>query len=327
MGGIGKTTLAEAVYNEVFTTFESCYFLQNVREKIEKQGKEFARNEVLSVLLKDKEIHINTPSIGYPYRERLNNLRVIVVLDDVYDSEQVDRMGVKHFGDGSKIILTSRNRQVLMNGEVNKIHLSYKFVRYAQGSPLALKILGGKLLYSKSREEWESEVDRLTRYVEPKISDILKSSFDGLDKLEKNIFLDIACFSKGDSKEDVEEILNCTYINLYVSPFSWEWISKPPVNGVGIASLPNELRYVAWECYPFKSLSPNFNPKNLVVLKLTRSDIEQLWNEDDFQPPVDKDNDTTKSYDNARKTTYMSQEIVVTIRMVKAPVPFPTHNL
>ncbi|XP_039038951.1 disease resistance-like protein DSC1 [Hibiscus syriacus] len=140
MGGIGKTTLADVVYKEVSNTFESCYFLQNVREKIEKKGKESVRNEFISILLKDKEIRIDTPSIGYPYRERLNNIRVIVVLDDVKDPEQVDWMGVKHFGDGSKIILTARDRQ--LNPSVDFLHLSYEFVRLAHGSPLALKDFG-----------------------------------------------------------------------------------------------------------------------------------------------------------------------------------------
>ncbi|XP_039038936.1 disease resistance protein RUN1-like [Hibiscus syriacus] len=236
MGGIGKTTLAEVVYMEVRNTFESCCFLQDVREKIEKKGKESVRNEFLSILLKEKEIRIDTPFI----RERLNNIRVIVVLDDVNDPEQVDRMGVKDFGDGSKIILTSRDRQVLKNGGATQIHkveelnpkyslqlfsitafkqlnpsvdflyLSYEFVWLAHGSPLALKILGAKL-YSKSIEEWKSEVEKVNRFDEPKISHILKSSFDGLGKLQKDIFLDLVCFFKGESKEKVEKILSRVY--------------------------------------------------------------------------------------------------------------------
>ncbi|XP_040934290.1 disease resistance-like protein DSC1 isoform X2 [Gossypium hirsutum] len=40
---------------------------------------------------------------------------------------------------------------------------------------------------------------------------ILRSSFDGLDELEKNIFLDIATFFKGELREEVEEILRCCY--------------------------------------------------------------------------------------------------------------------
>ncbi|KAE8669362.1 hypothetical protein F3Y22_tig00112249pilonHSYRG00359 [Hibiscus syriacus] len=240
MGGIGKTTLAEAVYNEISPTFQCRCFLQDVSEKIEKQGKESLRNELLSELLNSKTC-VDTPSIrSVLTQQRLSNMKVIVVLDDVGDSEQIDLMGVKHFGDGSKIIITSRDRQVLTNGGADKIHkvnklneddslqlfstfafkslnpapdfqyLSNNFLRYAQGSPLALKVLGSKL-YTKSRKEWESEVDKLKEYAKPKISQILMSSFDELDEQEKNIFLDIACLLKGKSKKEVEEILSCLY--------------------------------------------------------------------------------------------------------------------
>ncbi|KAL1080354.1 hypothetical protein V6Z11_D10G288600 [Gossypium hirsutum] len=51
---------------------------------------------------------------------------------------------------------------------------------------------------------------------------------------------------------------------------------------VDSVSLPEELKYLRWDYYPFKSLS-GFNPKNLVVLKLIRGDIEYLWNDDDHQ--------------------------------------------
>ncbi|XP_039010795.1 TMV resistance protein N-like [Hibiscus syriacus] len=133
------------------------------------------------------EVCIDTPSILSTFiRERLNNIKAIVVLDDVNDSDQIDVMGVKYLGDGSKTVVTSRDRQVLKNGGADKIDevkklnvidslrlfstfafnllnptvdfqdLSYKFVQYAQGSPLALKVLGYKP-YKKCRKDWESE--------------------------------------------------------------------------------------------------------------------------------------------------------------------------
>ncbi|XP_039072304.1 disease resistance-like protein DSC1 isoform X2 [Hibiscus syriacus] len=240
MGGIGKSTLADSVYKGISPEFRASFFLQNVSEKIKKQGRESLRNELLSKLLNEKEIRIDTPSIGSPYQERLNNLRVAVVLDDVSHPDQIDLMGVRHFRDGSKIIVTSRDRQVLKNVGVDKIHevkklnvddslqlfstfafkqlnpdvdfrdLSNKFLEYAQGNPLALKVLGSKL-YKKSRKEWESEMDKLKEYGQPEISQILKSSFDGLDELENNIFLDMACFFKGEPMQNVEEILSCFY--------------------------------------------------------------------------------------------------------------------
>ncbi|KAK8662574.1 hypothetical protein V6N13_092144 [Hibiscus sabdariffa] len=405
MGGIGKTTLAQAVYDEICPKFQSHFFLQNVREEIKNKGMKSVRNELLSKLLDDK-IDIDNPSIGSNFiQERLHNKRVIVVLDDVDDSDHIACMGIKHFGEGSKIILSSRDRQVLRNGGANKIHevkklnendslqlfttfafkhlnppvdfrdLSNFFLWYAQGSPLALKVLGSKL-YTKSRLDWESEVDKLKDYAEPKLSQILKSSFDGLNMVEKKIFLDIACFLKGESKEKVQEILNCLYkgavsginnlvdkclihinyghismhdmleemgknivcqeskdlgkrsrlwslkdvnrvsghnkvnnsiegikvsmieienlelcptvfenmVNLRYIDFCVRWrLSKNEKllgDEVDSVSLPDELRYLGWEFYPFKSFSPSFKPKNLFVLKLCHGKIEQLWNED-----------------------------------------------
>ncbi|XP_040934079.1 disease resistance protein RUN1 isoform X1 [Gossypium hirsutum] len=122
MGGIGKTTLADVVYKEVSQKFDDSCFLHNVSQKIEKQGMESLRDDFLTELLK-QEIHIRTPSIGQDFiQERLNNKKVIVVLDDVNDSDLMNDLGVQYFGEGSKIIITSRDKQVLKNGEANKIH-------------------------------------------------------------------------------------------------------------------------------------------------------------------------------------------------------------
>ena len=32
MGGIGKTTIARAIYEQIYTRFDGCCFLENVRE-------------------------------------------------------------------------------------------------------------------------------------------------------------------------------------------------------------------------------------------------------------------------------------------------------
>ncbi|KAK9019243.1 hypothetical protein V6N11_053769 [Hibiscus sabdariffa] len=81
-----------------------------------------------------------------------------------------------------------------------------------------------------------------------------------------------------------ENMLNLRYINFYFSSFTGKYRDKKlyadQVDGV---SLPDELRLLCWEHYPFKSIS-SFNPKNLVVLKLHHGDMEQLWT-DDHQIP------------------------------------------
>lgn len=38
-----------------------------------------------------------------------------------------------------------------------------------------------------------------------------------------------------------------------------------------------EVRCLHWLKYPLEELPPNFNPKNLVDLKLPYSEIEQIW--------------------------------------------------
>jgi hypothetical protein len=41
--------------------------------------------------------------------------------------------------------------------------------------------------------------------------------------------------------------------------------------------LPNALRFLKWEGYPFSSLPKTFQPKNLVALEMNYSDMVKLW--------------------------------------------------
>ncbi|GMI80863.1 hypothetical protein HRI_001755600 [Hibiscus trionum] len=74
-----------------------------------------------------------------------------------------------------------------------------------------------------------------------------------------------------------EYMLNLRYIHFYIGHLSEN--EKLLAGRIDSISFPNELRYLCWENYPFKSLSPSFNLKNLVVLKLHLGHIEQLWND------------------------------------------------
>ncbi|CAN1841528.1 Disease resistance-like protein DSC1 [Linum perenne] len=200
MGGIGKTTLARAIFDQFSSKFEACHFLGNVREELER-GTE----------------------------RRLARTRVLVVLDDVEDPvalhNLLDKQPHTLFGPGSRIVVTSRDHQVLQNicdeiyevKELNDyeslqlftsnafkddpseeyIAQSWRAISYASGNPLALIVLA-KALFGRSTEYWESVLYRLQRVPNRTVQNILRISYDGLDRDEKNAFLDIACFYKGE---------------------------------------------------------------------------------------------------------------------------------
>ena len=87
------------------------------------------------------------------------------------------------------------------------MELSNSIITYAQGLPLVLKVLGS-FLFSMSKHEWRSELDKLKDTPHGRIQEVLRISYDGLDDKEKNIFLDIACFFKGEDKDHVIKILD-----------------------------------------------------------------------------------------------------------------------
>jgi hypothetical protein len=86
-------------------------------------------------------------------------------------------------------------------------HLSRRAINYAQGLPLALKVLGASL-YNRSVAAWEDTLEKIKETPQREIQDVLITSFDGLEPSEKNIFLDVACFLRGKNKKFATNILN-----------------------------------------------------------------------------------------------------------------------
>lgn len=84
--------------------------------------------------------------------------------------------------------------------------LSNKIIKYANGVPLPLKVLGC-FLCGRRREDWDSAMNKLKRIPHVDIQKVLKVSYDGLDDEEQNIFLDIACFLKGKDRKLVTKFL------------------------------------------------------------------------------------------------------------------------
>lgn len=146
------------------------------------------------------------------------------------------------FGQGSRIIITTRNQHLLIQHKVSKaeiyeaknlnndealqlfsmkafkkdsplegyVELSQEIISYASGLPLALKVLGS-FLFHRSIYAWKDAISRLKESPEREILDVLQISYDGLKEREKNIFLDIACFFNRKREDYVVNILQTLY--------------------------------------------------------------------------------------------------------------------
>ncbi|XP_024200012.1 disease resistance protein RML1A-like [Rosa chinensis] len=246
MGGIGKTTIADVIFHRLSSQFEACCYIANVREASEtKHGLNELRNQLLRTILKEENLYMTAPSIGSTFaRERLCCTKALVVLDDASDLSQVEYLagGYRNlFGPGSRIIIASRNKRMLGNGlddgkiyEVRKLDydealelfhlraftnisstadyttLSRKVVNYAGGNPLALKIFGSVFSHCRGKEDWEGELDKLKKFPNKNIQNVLRWSYDGLEENDKDIFLDIACYYKGEDIDYTKRMLHAS---------------------------------------------------------------------------------------------------------------------
>ncbi|VVB12437.1 unnamed protein product [Arabis nemorensis] len=82
-----------------------------------------------------------------------------------------------------------------------------ELVNYASGIPLALRVLGSSVQKIYINDEKEI-LRRLRQHPPIEIQDAFRKSFDGLHDNEKSIFLDLACFFRGENKDHVVNILD-----------------------------------------------------------------------------------------------------------------------
>ncbi|KAM4075778.1 hypothetical protein ACJW30_12G014100 [Castanea mollissima] len=239
-GGIGKTTLARVVYEMVSNKFEACSFIANIREESGKRGLRKIQQILLNELLNDRDLKVQDVDKGVlMIKNRLRNKKILLVLDDVNELDQLKKLVGERcwFGSGSRIMITTRDKYLLNIHQVNDIYevealdndealklfslkafrneqpaedykkLSQAFVDYSMGLPLAIEVLGS-FCFKKSIDECKSELDRLKEFPERGILNVLRISFHGLDETEKKIFLNIACFFNHMDKDNVLEILD-----------------------------------------------------------------------------------------------------------------------
>ncbi len=231
MGGIGKTTMAKALYDHIYHNFEAHCFMPNIKAKKDTFQllidilQELGYVGKITNIVKGEEV----------LRHFFCTKKVLIMLDDVRCQQQLDDILPINldFTNGSRIIMTSRSWIGLRNnvkeeGKFDMPHLDnnnamklfQKYVANNQserkeefglitsqiveacgGLPLSLKVLGSYLKKETDLKIWQQAFKKLQqarsldgRQNDEQLWGILRISFDELGEEEKDMFLDIVCF-------------------------------------------------------------------------------------------------------------------------------------
>ncbi|CAM6126068.1 unnamed protein product [Calypogeia fissa] len=218
MGGIGKTTLAMALFNDLESQYEYTCFVEVKNVKV----------SIKMAILEDlhhwgKKIPKGECKLSY-----LRGKQLLLILDDVSSEEDLemiptllDDIAVLK---NSHFVATSRDFE-LLDLHLDEVHsvsllshegsrhlfLSYAFpkgvpssfvgytndvVQTCEGLPLTLEVVG-KYLYKKGELVWKQALQALDKAeavarFDEKLWAKLKLSYDGLDTVEQEMFLDAA---------------------------------------------------------------------------------------------------------------------------------------
>ncbi|KAL3746401.1 hypothetical protein ACJRO7_015370 [Eucalyptus globulus] len=187
--GIGKTTLAKAVYRRISSCFDSCSFLTVVEETTQNShGIQFLQNKLIHDILERDREDLSFDERIEDFLDIFREMKVLIVVDDVEkpsDLHAVVGNQLDWFGPGSRIIVTSKNSGILEEFDSDKARnytvselddgqafelfwkhafrmqssipdydeLSNRIVNAIEKLPLAVEVVGS-FLRGKSIQEW-----------------------------------------------------------------------------------------------------------------------------------------------------------------------------
>ncbi|KAH0857372.1 hypothetical protein HID58_085633, partial [Brassica napus] len=272
--GIGKTTIARALFNQLSFSFPLRYFMGNVkgsyrRTDCDEHGLKLRLQEqLLKKILNQKRMKISHLNVIY---ERLGNQKVLIILDDVDHLEQ--------------IIVTTEDRELLQQHGINNVYnvafpsseealgifclsafkqisppngfgrLAERAAELCSNLPLGLCVVGSSLRKKKE--------DECTSYYNKwGTGTVMGISFDITEISKVSI-----------SKKTFRRMCNLRFLRVYKSRIDRDVEVHIPEE----MEFPHGLRFLHWKPYPSKCLPSTFHPEYLVELDMQHSQLEKLW--------------------------------------------------
>ncbi|KAF2560227.1 hypothetical protein F2Q70_00014452, partial [Brassica cretica] len=221
--GIGKTTIAKALYNQVSSNFQLKFYKEIFKGKYEVHNLERydlqnrLKKELLSGVLDHRDMKI--PDLGEA-EERLKHQRVLLILDDVFLHDLKGlRDVIQGLRYGSKVIVTSEDIDTLRecgihqnqtyrvafpsSEEVLQI-ISYsafgqrfpprsylehadEVAKLVSPFPLGLRVIGSSLR-GKSKDEWITALAKLkTCHGDKDVETAIRFAYEGLSDKQKTL--------------------------------------------------------------------------------------------------------------------------------------------
>ncbi|XP_030936733.1 disease resistance protein RML1B-like [Quercus lobata] len=264
MGGLGKTTLARVIYEKFSNDFEGSSFIANVREVSEKQSLLPLQKQLLAQTLGERNIDIWDVYDGVDMiKKRLHWKRVLVVLDDVNQLDQLEKLVGEYgwFGEGSWIIITTRDDHLLLQHEVHKIY-----------KPNTLNVHDALKLFClkafKNEQPGEGYVQLSEKVISYAKGLMLALATEAIQAIG------LASFDVDpEEAQSFEE-----YSEAFSKMFNLRLLMIDDLHiPNGLNHVSNSLRHLIWNGYFSKCLPSSFQPKELVKLELHSSNIEYLW--------------------------------------------------
>ncbi|XP_030464817.1 disease resistance protein RPV1-like [Syzygium oleosum] len=254
MGGIGKTTLARVLYNNLSSHFEHLSFVASIRETSLRKGIECLQKQLIYDILRSPYDVSNVDEGTGIIKTRFKSKKVLILLDDMDDKTHLNALAgdSSWFRAGSIVIITTRNKSILNEAragymyQLNELPLDQSLILFSRhafkkdspqsdyefisrdivstsgGLPLALEVIGS-FLREKTKKVWKDTLKKIKKVPNKKVQETLRISYEALDYEEQQIFLDIACFFIGSYEQSP------TYM--------WDACSFFPGNGIEALSL------------------------------------------------------------------------------------------
>ncbi|XP_059073558.1 disease resistance protein RPV1-like [Cryptomeria japonica] len=303
MGGSGKTTLAKELYNKISSSMVRSSIVFEVRDAAAKGLLHEKQKNDLGI--KGKAFYNIEEGMGNLSR-CLTSVRVLIVLDDVDNVEQLDALlpAKDNLERGSIIIVTTRAYDVLKCWGISSLFcwpaflqsfprdgfekLVKRFLKACQGLPLSLKVSGGQLYGESRKEYWESLLHNISRILPHDIKKKLKNRIRIQGIMATSTQLRWSYYTEDETfpamVEKVGEIddshISCSNGNLMVNTNRGIWSLAPSLVGLKIfvtsgnyfnqviGQVSGELIWLRWFQIGQRNLPSGLVWKKLRVLEL-----------------------------------------------------------